>query len=465
MLGVGAVAWGDNVRSYRFEAEKGTLTATHVESSDPGFSGSGYVTGFSQPESKVSWQVQVPEGYYEVWLRYRVSEQKGYELRINGLTYSGMFPPSGQVFASTLAATVKLAAGSNTFSVAKGWGYYELDYLELVPTAAPLPPAAVPDSLVDDQATPRTRELMHQLVALYGRKTLSGVYSVKDADSVEHITGQRPAILGGDLMDYSPSRVAHGSKPGALVEDLLKQAGAGSILSVCWHWNAPDNLIDATYVNPAGKTIEAPWYRGFYTDATTFDVEKALATPQSKEGQLLLSDIDAIAEQLQKFSDAGVPVLWRPLHEAEGGWFWWGAKGPKPFVQLWQLLYDRLTNVHHLHNLIWVFSGGPNPDWYPGDRYIDIVGVDAYPSDRRDPLTTSWQDEQKAYGGRKLVALSEFVSVPDIERMTDSGVHFSYFMTWSNSYDPKYLSREDMIKVYRSPEVRNQKGTQAPTDY
>jgi mannan endo-1,4-beta-mannosidase len=464
MLGLGSLVQGDTVNPYRFEAEKGTLTATHVESADPGFSGTGYVTGFTLPESKVSWQVQVPEGFYEVWLRYRVPEQKGFELAINGVTYSGMFAPSGLAFGSMCAATVKLAAGTNTLSVAKGWGYYELDYLELVPAAAPPPPAAVPDSLIDQQATPPTCELMRQLVTLYGHKTLSGVYSEKDAESVQQITGQTPAILGGDLMDYSPSRLAHGSKPGSLVEDLLKQAGNGAILSVCWHWNAPDNLIDATYVNPQGKTIAAPWYRGFYTDATTFDVGQALAHPQSKDGQLLVSDIDAIALQLQEFSDAGVPVLWRPLHEAEGGWFWWGAKGPKPFVQLWQLLYERLTNVHHLHNLIWVFSGGPNPDWYPGDRYVDIVGVDAYPRDRRDPLTASWQDEQKAYGGRKLVALSEFVSVPDIERMTDSGVHFSYFMTWSHSFDPKYLSKEDMIKVYQSPEVSNRPPAHPPTN-
>jgi mannan endo-1,4-beta-mannosidase len=460
-LGAGSLAWGDNSDHYRFEAESGTLTATHVESSEPGFSGTGYVTGFTQPESKVSWNVTVPEGFYEVWLRYRTRDKKGFEIMIDGVTYSGMFPPSNHGFASTQAARVRLSGSATTLSVGKGWGYFDIDYMELVPTGPPPPPAAVPDSLVDDQATPRTRALMHQLVTLYGQKTLSGVYSQRDADSVEQITGQRPAILGGDLIEYSPSRVAHGSKPARQVEDLLQQASRGAILSVIWHWNAPDDLIDGTYADPAGKTINAPWWRGFYTEATTFDVEKALADPQSKDGMLLLSDIDAIAAQLKKFSDADVPILWRPLHESEGGWFWWGAKGPKPFVQLWQLLHDRLTNVHHLHNLIWVFTGGPNPAWYPGDRYVDIVGMDAYPKDRRDPLSAQWDDEQKAYGGRKLVALSEFVSVPDLELMAQSGVRFSYFATWSHSFDPNYLSKNDLSRTYHSPEVVNQDGGRA----
>ena len=98
-------------------------------------------------------------------------------------------------------------------------------------------------------------------------------------------------------------------------------------------------------------------------------MQKALADPNSADYKLLLRDMDAIAVQLQKFSDAGVPVLWRPLHEAEGGWFWWGAKGPEPFKKLWRLMYDRFTNVHHLHNLIWVDCSGTNPDWYPGDAY------------------------------------------------------------------------------------------------
>ena len=95
----------------------------------------------------------------------------------------------------------------------------------------------------------------------------------------------------------------------------------------------------------------------------------------------MIRDIDAIAVELTKLRDAHVPVLWRPLHEAEGGWFWWGAQGPKNYVRLYRLLYDRLTKVHKLDNLIWVYTSGGKPEWYPGDDVVDIIGADAYPDD------------------------------------------------------------------------------------
>jgi len=99
-------------------------------------------------------------------------------------------------------------------------------------------------------------------------------------------------------------------------------AGAGlggpGIVTLCWHWNAPSHLKEDT---------ENEWWGGFYTQHTTFDVAAALADPTSEEYRLLLRDIDVIAAELKKFSDAGKPVLWRPLHEAAGGWFWWGRRG------------------------------------------------------------------------------------------------------------------------------------------
>lgn len=81
------------------------------------------------------------------------------------------------------------------------------------------------------------------------------------------------------------------------------------------------------------RIIDEPgkeWWRGFYADSVTFDLEKALSDTESEEYKLLLADIDTIAVQLQRLKDAHVPILFRPLHEAEGGWFWWGAKGPEP---------------------------------------------------------------------------------------------------------------------------------------
>ena len=118
-------------------------------------------------------------------------------------------------------------------------------------------------------------------------------------------------------------------------------------------------------------------------DATTFNLPAALDNPDGSDYQLLLRDIDAIAVQLQKYEDAGVPVIWRPLHEAaRASWFWWGAHGPENFKELWHVMHDRLTNHHGLHNLIWEFTSigvnGDEDDWYPGDDEVDIVGLDIY---------------------------------------------------------------------------------------
>ena len=222
-----------------------------------------------------------------------------------------------------------------------------------------------------------------------------------------------------------------------------------------WHWNAPSGLLDKMSTDAQGKPLDLKWYKGFNANATTFDVQKALADPNSADYKLLLRDIDAIAVPLQQLQAAGVPILWRPLHEAEGGWFWWGAKGPGAFKGLWQLVYNRLTTADHLHNLVWVYSATQalNPDWYPGDKYVDVAGTDLYPSDTSDPLDTSWDTMQQQYGGRKLVALTEFGGVPDVDKMRRYGVRWAYFVTWSGFLDK--TPKDVTARVYQSANVRD----------
>jgi len=132
-----------------------------------------------------------------------------------------------------------------------------------------------------------------------------------------------------------------------------------------------------------------------------------------------------------------------------------GRQGPKPFVQLWRLLFDRLTNVHHLHNLIWVFTVGSNPAWYPGDAYVDILGVDAYPGDHSDPLSNTWESLKSQFDGKKLLALSEFGGVPDIPRMRRFGVEWSYFVSWVGTIQPPGTPTKDLVRIYSDKSVHN----------
>ncbi len=312
-----------------------------------------------------------------------------------------------------------------------------------------------PRKLADRRATGPTRALLDALIDRYGAKTLSGQHEPAEADYVREVTGKAPAIVGGDFMDYSPSRVARNGLPKEGTEEMIRRGQAGQIVTMCWHWNAPKDLLDKTYTNERGETVDASWYKGFYTYATTFDVMRALDNPDSEDYRLILRDIDAIAVQLKQFADAGIPVLWRPLHEAEGGWFWWGAKGPDAFKRLWRLLFDRLTNVHGLHNLIWVYTGS-KADWYPGDTYVDIIGADAYPRDPGDPLRSTWDDLETRFNGKKLLALTEFGGVPDVAKMVRDGVRWSYFVSWTGDLGPHKLSKVDLTRIYNDPHLLTQ---------
>ncbi|SFD62859.1 glycosyl hydrolase [Spirosoma endophyticum] len=291
----------------------------------------------------------------------------------------------------------------------------------------PALPTKTSSQLVNSQATPSTKNLFTYLTNQYGRKVISG-----QQDDVEYVlekTGKEPAIGAFDLIDYSPSRVQYGVTPSRSSEAIINWAKKGEgrgIVSLCWHWNAPTDLIN--------QAPDKLWWSGFYTRATTFDLTATLADKNGERYKLLLRDIDTIAVQLQKFQDADVPVLWRPLHEAPGGWFWWGAKGPGPFKELWQILYNRLTSEHQLHNLIWVYTGTDAlaQDWYPGDQYVDIVGLDIYADSAAD-LNNNWISAQTQFNGKKLVALSETGNLPNPDKIRGVGTWWSWFAVWTGT--------------------------------
>ncbi|MEX0642203.1 MAG: glycosyl hydrolase, partial [Pirellulales bacterium] len=371
---------------YRYEAESGQRFGTVFSNSFGGYSGTGYVTGFdASPNGNdyVQLQVDVPNGLYEMWVGYRSQfGQKGYNYRVDSEYGSGTFDQSN-TFATDRAGLFNVTGGVNTLAIYQSWGYYDVDYLEFRPFT---PPAVLPVAphLVDPSADQNTQLLMNFMTSIYGQKTLAG----HQHDGSKNLPfpsptylnlsgGLKPAIRASDFIEYSPSRLAFGSNPNNESEQSIAWAKQNNgVISMSWHWNAPANLVNT----PCGSNCGAndyPWWRGFYTQGTTFNLPGALANPAGSDYQLLLRDIDAIGVQLKKFQDAGVPVIWRPLHEAQGGWFWWGAHGPDAFKQLWRLTYDRLTNHNGIHNLIWEFTPsaaeGNFLDWYPGDDAVDMI--------------------------------------------------------------------------------------------
>jgi len=291
-------------------------------------------------------------------------------------------------------------------------------------------------------------QLMKYFKEIYGKKILSGQHVSKgfmEVEAIDKVTGKKPAILGLDFMDYSPSRVERGTR-GDATERAVQWWREGGLVTFCWHWNAPTGLID--------RGPDRYWYQGYYTRATTFNLEKALRDTKSKEYRLVIRDIDAIAEELKKLREEGAPVLWRPLHEASGGWFWWGSKGPKPYKKLWRLMYDRMTNHHRLDNLIWVWNG-EDADWYPGDDVVDIVGRDYY-GEKRDYSSRKEEFRKvQRYARRKMVALTETGVVPDPDQLKKTRTQWLWFMVWSegfvlngDEYSEEYTEAKMLRKAY-----------------
>ena len=299
---------------------------------------------------------------------------------------------------------------------------------------------------IDPNADSGARALLSYLQSTYGNHYLSGQMDVTDVALVKCNTGKTPAIQGTDFMDYSPSRVAYGTSSTS-TEDAIAFDQNGGINTVVWHWNAPTCLYN---------TADQPWYKGFYTSATCFDVQQAMDEgPGGTNYQLILSDIDAIAVQLQKLTTAGVPVLWRPLHEPDGAWFWWRAKGPGPFKQLWDLMCQRLTGYHGLHNLIWVCNTA-NSAWYPGNDKCDIATMDIYASAGDHGADhDQWNTLYGLTNGQRILALAEVGDIPDPNQMTTTGGLWAYWMTWSGSFieEGSYNSLSYVQQVYGDSKV------------
>lgn len=283
--------------------------------------------------------------------------------------------------------------------------------------------------LINPNATKEAKALYNYLCDLQGEAILSGQQifeSNAEINVINEVTGKYPAIMGIDLMNYSPAFVERGAT-GNIIRRAKAWAKQGGIITCCWHWCAPKDLINE-------DKPEMRWYDGFRTKATRFDFSKAIKDRESEEYKLIIRDIDAIAAQLKSLADSDIPVLWRPLHEASGGWFWWGSKGAANYVELYKIMYDRLTNYHKLNNLIWVWNG-QNAMWYPGDEYADILAYDFYPGKRiYGTFDGELQTLQSVSAKAKLCAISENGALPDIDKLAQKNGLWSWFCTWNGEF-------------------------------
>jgi len=445
-----------------FEAEDAVFTGNvKVESSKTGFTGTGYLSGIQSDTDTVTFAITVPgTGSYDLnFISAGNTGHKENNILVDGVNI-GLSIVDKDDFQDSILEQVYLTAGEHKIMMTKSWGWILLDSLIVTASApADLSIYDVSSDLVDAQATDGTKRLMQYLTDMYGNHIISGQYGDlgilgPEFTAIKNATGEYPAILGLDFIEYTPSRVANGSV-GMDVQYAKKFHEEGGIVTFCWHWNAPE-----PYLINSG---DLPWWKGFYTEASTIDLKKIMDGEDQKGYDLLLRDIDTIAEQMKILQKADIPILWRPLHEASGGWFWWGASGSEAYIKLYRLLYDRLTNYHGIHNLIWVWNG-QNKDWYPGDDVVDIVGTDVYPGERVYNSQNGKFNELVGWLGdtKKLITMSENGCIFDPDLAVRDNAMWSYFGTWegefitlNNSYSlsEKYTETSMLKKAYTSDKV------------
>jgi mannan endo-1,4-beta-mannosidase len=284
-------------------------------------------------------------------------------------------------------------------------------------------PNSVP--LCDRRATKEARELWSLLNREYGKRIFSGQCDDKYLPKIKECSGgKEPAIMGYDFNGVSPSQRTN--KDASKAIDWAKRGG---IVTFQWHWISPNADGD------------------FYTDK--FNLSAALNDPKSQSYQNMIRDIDLVADELKKLQEAKVPVLWRPLHEAEGKWFWWGKSGGDSCKKLYRLIFERFTRKHNLHNLIWIWTsyGKEKENWYPGDSMVDMIVRD-YES------KTAWAEYTELFGkSGKLFGLGEEGKLPDPESFTTRP--WSYFLTWAYMIEDekKGNTKEWINKVYNHPKV------------
>ena len=303
---------------------------------------------------------------------------------------------------------------------------------------------------VNKNATPNAQKLLEYLENTAGNKLITGQHTqtvpMEEIDYIKSVTSKEPKLRGFELLGYSPNINYSDAGEACLTEVKENQ----NTIEVAYNWaRENDGIVTFTFhwFSPKGGRDKS-----FYSENTDFDPEKVLSEG-TEERDAFYSDMKVIAELLKPFREADIPILWRPFHEAEGKWFWWGRKGPEVASELYKLMFDFFVNECQLDNLLWVWNCSLR-EGYPGDEYVDVISMDVYLEKFEK---TDYHNEYNRLientTGNKVAALAEVGYIPDAEAMSKSHVPFAYYMTWSKEFciGEEHNSIEHLKEVYNHP--------------
>lgn len=265
--------------------------------------------------------------------------------------------------------------------------------------------------LINPRASARARSLHALLRSYEGSRILLGQQEIPRArglspelEWIRSVTGELPAIRGLDFI--------HDDFAG-VVDRARAWNDMGGIVTVCWHTGIDGNDYNAS------KAENPDWEK--------------LLKPGTAENGALLRRWDDAASALRCLQEADVPVLWRPFHEFDGRWFWWGKGGGAAFAALWRMMVRYFTDSHGLNNLIWVlgYADDVRKGWDPGEAYFDIAGSDTY---RRETVHASSYRRLRTLYPDKLLAFHECGRIPPADRFFRGNCPWSWLMPWHSRW-------------------------------
>lgn len=441
------------------EAETGSVSGkAKVKSDRKGYKGKGYVTNIST-EKDWSREIELIDSqYYDLTITVASDVPCVNGIAVNGKKLQDFSASGSGKFEKVTFKNIYIEKGKTAISVIPVDGGLDVDCLTLTASEdiSKLDLTISKPALSNKDSDYNAKALYQYLCESYGKQVLLGQHDTigtsAETDMIYKTTGKYPAIRFGDLMLATEKDSITTDTEMNIAMDWASKDG---IVGYMWHWAAPDDK------------------REYYADQTDFDIKKAVTKENiaelsledikklqkdgkvSKECVAVVQDIDTVSEKLSTLRDEGIAVLWRPLHEASNGDFWWG-NDKEAYKWLWKLMYERQTKYHKLNNLIWVWSA-QNADWYVGDEYCDVLSCDVYDDGNKDAQVNIMLFLQ-SISKNKPIAMSECGSFPDIQSIADEKAMWAFIGQWGGNYlmtDDGKLAEEnntaaELIKMYNN---------------
>jgi mannan endo-1,4-beta-mannosidase len=289
--------------------------------------------------------------------------------------------------------------------------------------------------------------VLNYLRSITGSNIVSGQHNKEPASApnqytqqVFDITGQWPGLWGGDMM-FNPADVANRQR---VVDQARTEWANGSLVALTWHACSPTVGRTCAFDGGVKTRITDAQFQQIVTGGTALN-------------QTWRARMAEVVPYLRQLKDAGIPVLWRPFHEMNETWNWWGGRpGPNGGAKIFQQMRDYFDS-QGLDNLIWVWNVQDNPaggwaNYYPGANYADVVSLDVWY--KSFPSAGDYQQIQSIAGG-KPIAIAELGKMPNAS-LLNSQTRWAYFMMWSEQLRGNN-SNAEIQATYFHPRVLNQR--------